>query len=210
MNSARRGEVPQLSCDHEGHRVIMASCDASFIATFGGRDEYRRPRVPRRAQQPSGFGARRSCHHGDRPWPSCGARHSCRPAHGAGTVGCRRQGDTRLETQGRSPRADRFRQHGERPGDPPTAMIVYLDTSALVPLMVREPTSGSCAEIWDSADAVVGTRLCYVEAVAALTMAVQMGKIGPDVQEECVGVLDELWSGVDVIELDETLMRTAS
>lgn len=89
-------------------------------------------------------------------------------------------------------------------------MIVYLDTSALVPLVVHEPTSGSCAEIWDSADAVVGTRLCYVEAVAALAMAVQMGRIGPDVQEECVGVLDELWSGVDVIELDETLMRSAS
>ncbi|MEI2775609.1 MAG: hypothetical protein V9G19_06470 [Tetrasphaera sp.] len=32
-------------------------------------------------------------------------------------------------------------------------MIVYLDTSALVPLMIEEPTSTACGELWDMHDA---------------------------------------------------------
>ena len=50
-------------------------------------------------------------------------------------------------------------------------MIVYVDTSALVPLLINEPTSEACGEIWDSADSITVTRLAYIEAVAALAMA---------------------------------------
>ena len=49
-------------------------------------------------------------------------------------------------------------------------MIGYLDTSALVPLLIGEATSPACREFWNTADAVTSTRLLYVEAVAALAL----------------------------------------
>lgn len=89
-------------------------------------------------------------------------------------------------------------------------MIAYFDTSALVPLLVSEATSQACGEVWDSADRVAATRLAYVEAVAALSMAERMGRItGPDLRAGR-DVLDELWAVLDVIEIGPELMSDAA
>ncbi len=89
-------------------------------------------------------------------------------------------------------------------------MIVYLDTSALVPLLIAEPTSPACGELWDAADSIVSTRLAYIEAVAAMAMAERMGRISATEVGDGSAVLDELWQMVDVIELDRTLMSEAA
>lgn len=89
-------------------------------------------------------------------------------------------------------------------------MIVYVDTSALVPLLINEPASEACGQIWDSADSVVSTRLAYIEAVAALAMAGRMGRISPQVLSDSRSVLDDLWPVVDIVELDQGLMSHAA
>lgn len=89
-------------------------------------------------------------------------------------------------------------------------MILYVDTSALVPLLIEEPTSDACGELWDAADSVVGTRLVYIEAVAALAQAERMGRISTDQYRLSKAVLDELWPAMDVIELDHQLMSAAA
>ncbi len=89
-------------------------------------------------------------------------------------------------------------------------MIVYIDTSALVPLLIDEPTSNACGELWDGADNVTCTRLAYIEAVAAVAMAERMGRISATKARDGRGVLDELWPVVDVIELDQELMSEAA
>lgn len=89
-------------------------------------------------------------------------------------------------------------------------MILYIDTSALVPLLVDEPTSDDCGELWDSADSVTTTRLAYIEAVAALAQAARMGRITVNQVRGARSVLDDLWSVVDVIELDRALMTGAA
>lgn len=89
-------------------------------------------------------------------------------------------------------------------------MIVYVDTSALVPLLIDEPASPACGELWDSADSVTSTRLAYVETVAALAMAERMGRISTTEVRNGWAVLDELWQVVDVIELDQALMSEAA
>lgn len=89
-------------------------------------------------------------------------------------------------------------------------MIVYVDTSALVPLLIDEPTSDACGELWDSADAITTTRLAYVEAVAALAMAERMGRISTREVSDGRAVLDELWPVVNVAELDDDLMARAA
>jgi predicted nucleic acid-binding protein len=89
-------------------------------------------------------------------------------------------------------------------------VIIYVDTSALVPLLINEPTSEACGELWDSADSITVTRLAYVEAIAALAMAQGMGRISVEEATEGRSILDDLWPVVDVIELDRELMFEAA
>ncbi|MGL4744222.1 MAG: type II toxin-antitoxin system VapC family toxin [Dermatophilaceae bacterium] len=89
-------------------------------------------------------------------------------------------------------------------------MILYLDTSALVPLVVDEPSSAACGEVWDAADRVVVTRLAYVESWAALGRARQLARISRAHVEQARTLLDELWSVADVLEIDRALMTLAA
>jgi uncharacterized protein len=56
-------------------------------------------------------------------------------------------------------------------------VIVYVDTSALVPLIISGPTSTAAERLWDAAGRVVATPLVYVEAHAALAQAQRLGRI---------------------------------
>lgn len=89
-------------------------------------------------------------------------------------------------------------------------MIGYLDTSAVVPLLVMEPASGACRRFWDEADDVVLCRIAFVEAAAALAQAERMGRITAAEQDRARAGLDDLWVEAAVIELDEELVRTAA
>jgi predicted nucleic acid-binding protein len=89
-------------------------------------------------------------------------------------------------------------------------VIVYVDTSALVPLLIDEPTSDACGELWDSARSVTTTRLAYIEAAAALALAERMGRLTAREAQDARAVLGGLWPVVDVIELDQDLMSEAS
>lgn len=89
-------------------------------------------------------------------------------------------------------------------------MIVYLDTSAFVPLLIDEPTSQTCGALWDVADRLVTTRLTHVEAAAALAAAQRLGRITSAEHDAGRERLTELWPEFDVVELDEQLMATAA
>lgn len=89
-------------------------------------------------------------------------------------------------------------------------MILYVDTSALVPLLVDEPASDACGELWDGADNVTSTRLTYIEAVAALAQAERIGRITAGEVRAGRTILDDLWPVIDVIELDQALMTHAA
>jgi predicted nucleic acid-binding protein len=89
-------------------------------------------------------------------------------------------------------------------------VILYVDTSALVPLLIDQSTSDACGELWDAADNVTATRLAYIEAAAALAMAKRMGRITTSKARAGRSVLDDLWQVVDVIELDHELMSAAA
>ncbi|KDA06016.1 twitching motility protein PilT [Microbacterium sp. CH12i] len=55
-------------------------------------------------------------------------------------------------------------------------MIVYLDTSALLPLVIAEPGSPVSKRLWKDAHEVVSTRLVVVEAAAALAQSERIGR----------------------------------
>lgn len=58
-------------------------------------------------------------------------------------------------------------------------MIAYFDTSALLPLLVEEPTSEATGRLWDDAIRVASVRLLYPEARAALAQAQRMARLSP-------------------------------
>jgi predicted nucleic acid-binding protein len=89
-------------------------------------------------------------------------------------------------------------------------VIGYLDTSAVVPLLVAEPGSQACRRFWDDADAVVSCRLLYVEAAAALAQAQRMSRLDGRRYVQARQLLDRLWAEIEVIELDEVLAVAAA
>jgi predicted nucleic acid-binding protein len=88
-------------------------------------------------------------------------------------------------------------------------LIVYFDTSALVPLLVEEPGSAVAARLWDEADRVATSRLAYPEARAALAQAHRMGRMGAAALRRAVTELDGLLDGVDIVEPVAPLVRRA-
>lgn len=89
-------------------------------------------------------------------------------------------------------------------------MIVYFDTSAFVPLFIDEPSTRRCRDLWEAADAVVVTRLVFVEVSAALAQALRAGRISRSDHAEALVRMNGFWEQCHVRELDEPLMRRAA
>lgn len=88
-------------------------------------------------------------------------------------------------------------------------MIVYLDTSALAPLLVAVPSSTRCLRLWNDATRVVSTRLLYPEACTALARAERMGRLTPAQHDAALAELDELIAEIDHVEVTMALTRAA-
>ena len=89
-------------------------------------------------------------------------------------------------------------------------MIAYLDTSAIVPMLVAEPSTPLCQRIWQDADRLVSSALAYVEAAATLAMAQRQLRITSKEREIAWSRFTEIWPDVDVVEVDTQLLVTAA
>lgn len=88
-------------------------------------------------------------------------------------------------------------------------MIVYFDTSALVPLIVAESGSRVARELWDGASRVTSVRLVYPEARAALAQARRDGRLAARQLRSSVRALDDHCLQLDVVEVDDVLAHHA-
>lgn len=88
-------------------------------------------------------------------------------------------------------------------------MIAYFDTSAFVPLVVREQATERAGRLWDAADRLVTVHLLYAEAWAALAQARRMGRLEPKAYRAALGQLDLRYAEMDRILVDESLVRRA-
>ncbi len=89
-------------------------------------------------------------------------------------------------------------------------MIVYLDTSAVVPILVAEQSTNACRRIWDDADRRISSRLTYVEVAAALAMAERQGRVSSAEYTEAWSNLVEIWPDVDVVDMTAELAASAA
>lgn len=88
-------------------------------------------------------------------------------------------------------------------------MIVYFDTSALLPIVIEEPTSDAVSRLWDEADRVLSSRLVYAEARAALAMARRMDRLDGRGLSTAVDEFEDLHGQLDIVEVSEKLVRDA-
>jgi predicted nucleic acid-binding protein len=88
-------------------------------------------------------------------------------------------------------------------------MIAYFDTSAVVPLLIAEPSSARAGSLWDAADRVVSVRLLYPEARAALAQAKRLGRLTARQLRDAVTEFDSLLDEIDIVEVDDALARRA-
>ena len=88
-------------------------------------------------------------------------------------------------------------------------MIAYFDTSAVIPLLIGEPSSATCTRMWNEAARSVSVRLLYPEARAALARAERMGRITKRQHEVAVAELETIITEIDHVEITAQLARNA-
>jgi len=86
----------------------------------------------------------------------------------------------------------------------------HVHWSAFIPLLIAEPSSSSCQRFWDDADAVVASRLLYVEAAAALAQASRLDRLTRRTHRGAVELFDLLWALFDVVEVDHAAVMRAA
>jgi len=88
-------------------------------------------------------------------------------------------------------------------------LIVYFDTSALLPLVIEEPGSLIASRLWDDAERVVSSRLTYAQSRAALAMALRMKRLDEQDLRSAVDAFEVVHDQLQLVEVTEALVRRA-
>ncbi len=88
-------------------------------------------------------------------------------------------------------------------------MIAYFDTSAIIPLIINEPSSDRCNRVWNESSRVVSVRLLYPEVRAALAKAERMGRLSATQRAAAFVELETIITEVDHVEVTEALAHRA-
>lgn len=85
-------------------------------------------------------------------------------------------------------------------------MILYLDTSALVKLVVEEPGSEAVDAAVAMADYVVSSVIAYAECRSAIARAAAEGRVGA---AATVRALEQVWTAIQTLDVDQRLSARA-
>ena len=88
-------------------------------------------------------------------------------------------------------------------------MITYFDTSAIIPIIIKEPSSDTCIRLWNDATRSISTRLIYPEARAALAQAQRTGRLTAANLDEAVKELDSIATEINYLEITEHIAESA-
>jgi len=89
-------------------------------------------------------------------------------------------------------------------------MTAYFDTSALIPLIIKEPSSATSLRAWDAADTVASSALTYVEAHTSFARAQRMGRLTEEQLDRALVRFDRLWRQVAVLSPTDAIVREAA
>lgn len=91
-----------------------------------------------------------------------------------------------------------------------TVTVAYFDTSALVPLLISEPSTRPCARAWDNASTVTTTEIAYVEVHAALAQAARHGRLDAAEHREALASFETIWEDIARIPVDSLVIGHAA
>ncbi len=89
-------------------------------------------------------------------------------------------------------------------------MSLYLDTSALIKLLVDEPGTEEAQSAYHDADGIRTTAIAHVEATAALTRMRKGGRLTPTQLRRATDDLESLWRGIDSHAVNDALLAKAA
>ena len=88
-------------------------------------------------------------------------------------------------------------------------MIAYFDTSAVIPLVISEPTSAQAQERWRASERAASARIVYAEGHAALAHAARIGRIAADALPAAISRLLDIYDRLEILEISDVLVRRA-
>lgn len=89
-------------------------------------------------------------------------------------------------------------------------MITYVDTSALIKLLIEEEGSDEIGLIWDTSDLVAGAALVVVEARAALAAAERGRRLTRSEHRQAKRGLDGLVAELNLVAITDELITEAA
>ncbi len=89
-------------------------------------------------------------------------------------------------------------------------MIIYADTSALAKLILLEEGTAEMRQLSGNSERTTSVAIAYVELHSALAAAVRAGRVPPDSRESTALVLEQIWSEVYEVAVDDPLLRQAA
>jgi len=89
-------------------------------------------------------------------------------------------------------------------------VLLYLDTSALIPLLIEEPSSRLCRGLWSDAAGVCSSALARVETAAALAQAHRMGRLSADQLSTCLSSAHKLLEQTALLTPTGSLLADAA
>jgi hypothetical protein len=88
-------------------------------------------------------------------------------------------------------------------------VIAYVDTSALVKLLVPEAGTATIEEHWEGVGDVYASLIGYAELRSAVASAARSGRIDGASFRATRDEIDALWARLAVVDVDEPLVREA-
>ena len=88
-------------------------------------------------------------------------------------------------------------------------MIAYLDTSALVPLLIAEPGTSAVRALWESSSRHLSSRLAVPESRAALARASRVGRLDRSTLRTAVAEADRVIDLLDLVEVSPAIATHA-
>lgn len=89
-------------------------------------------------------------------------------------------------------------------------MIAYLDTSALIKLLVAEPGSEDARAMFEAAEIQATCQLGYVEARSALARMRKGRRLTAHGAADRVAELERIWADLATVPADDDLVATAA
>lgn len=89
-------------------------------------------------------------------------------------------------------------------------MTAYFDTSALVPLVIEEPSSAVRERAWHAAGTVATSALAYVEVHTALAQARRLDRLTDAQLRQATESFESVWNQVVSVSPSDEIIRMAA